>query len=260
MSAVGRLIQARPRHVFYLVCHFFLVALGVFAAQTDRPLLQAIGASLVAAGIAGGVVFFYVLQADRVANQLQILRDFGLTRAFQARSVRIRPEYDHYLSKVTKEIALIGFGLRSLREDHLENFAQWSQRANVRILLLDPDFPTEEWTIAAQRDREENNTQGAIKRDVMKFVGDTATALRDVQSARFHIKLYRCLPTLNVFRIDGVLFWGPYLVGGQSRNMPTFLVEERGILFKRLLGHFDAIWDSEELSRDVPKAWQNETT
>ena len=59
----------------------------------------------------------------------------------------------------------------------------------------------------------------------------------------FDVRLYRCLPSINYFRIDDDIFWGPYLIPGQSRNMPTFIVRRGGILFDRLTLHFQQIWD-----------------
>lgn len=60
---------------------------------------------------------------------------------------------------------------------------------------------------------------------------------------------------VNVFRIDGAMFWGPYIIGDVSRHLPTFLVHEGGVLYDRLLAHFDTIWQSEQFSRSVPVDW-----
>lgn len=71
----------------------------------------------------------------------------------------------------------------------------------------------------------------------------------------FDIRLYRCLPSINFFRIDGDVFWGPYLIRDASRNMPTFLMEKDGKLSQRLINHFDKIWNDDQLSREIPSEW-----
>jgi hypothetical protein len=52
----------------------------------------------------------------------------------------------------------------------------------------------------------------------------------------------RCIPAINLFRIDDDVFWGPYLMQQQSRNTPTLLATRGGFLFDMLQKHFDALW------------------
>lgn len=57
------------------------------------------------------------------------------------------------------------------------------------------------------------------------------------------------------FRVDDDLFWGPYLVGKQSRNCPTFIARRGGVVFQRFMNHFDEIWDNPNFSRPIPAEW-----
>jgi hypothetical protein len=148
----------------------------------------------------------------------------------------------------------MGFGLKKLREDFKAQFPAWAARASVRILLLDPEFPTQQDSVADQRDKEEGDTVGSIRTDVREFVKAAASLIRD-KNTRFDVRLYHCLPSLNMFRIDRELFWGPYLVRETSRNLPTFIIADGGWLFPVLMHHFDSIWADPDLSRDVPDEW-----
>jgi hypothetical protein len=210
----------------------------------------ATGTSLIAIGVAGGVLGVYALFSERLSRRLEALTEFGFVEAFSARSARIRETYDERLQKARSHIDLLGFGQNAFRQDYADQFAQWVARGvKIRILLLDPEFPTAEGALADQRDREEGNPDGSIRRDVEAFltaVGSIATH----GNGSLDVRLYRCLPTVNVFRIDDELFWGPYLMREQSRNSPTFLVKRGGHLYDRLLGHFESIWDSDTLSRE----------
>ncbi|OAI45016.1 hypothetical protein AYO43_08640 [Nitrospira sp. SCGC AG-212-E16] len=169
--------------------------------------------------------------------------------------MRIRQDYVQRLEKAEEQIDIIGFGLSSFREDFLDDFSKWKQRANVRILLVDPEFPSGELSYANQRDTEEKNSLGKIASDVRKFVEVVGSLISEDGDRVFDIRLYRCLPSLNIFRIDDELFWGPYLVGEQSRNSPTFLVQRGGILFDRFTRQFECIWKDDKFSRPIPKAW-----
>jgi hypothetical protein len=202
------------------------------------------------------VIFGYVLLTERTVARLALLERFGFVAGFEARAARIRPEYDSRLREAHERIDILGFGLRALREDYSPvAFQTWRSRAHVRILILDPTFPTAAHSYAAQRDLEEHNPDGTIGADSKAFVQSALIVLNQAGPHPFEVRLYRCLPSVNIFRVDDELFWGPYLVEQQSRNLPTFLVRSGGIVFSELVRHFEAIWASNQLSRPVPPDW-----
>jgi hypothetical protein len=227
----------------------------LFSATLDglgAALFFAVGASITAAGVAGWTVFAYVLVSETTARRLEVLTKFGIVNAFQGRAVLIKEEYDLRLRGASRNIDVIGFGLTSLREDYRDQFPLWKQRARVRILLLDPEFPDAAFTYASQRDIEEEDVAPTIAEQVKRFVHEARQIL---EADRFQIRLYTCLPSVNIFRVDDELFWGPYLIRERSRNAPTFLVEKGGVLFDRLEQHFTKIWTDPSLSRAVPDDW-----
>jgi len=247
-------MKFRTRYVLYWALHVVMFVIGVALVKSDSQLLVSVGESLIAGGIAGFVIFWYVLETERVGSLLEALQDFGLQKIHATRGVPIRQEYDAAIAKASDSMDILGFGLRSLLEDYESSFGSWAARAKIRVLLLDPEFPSARSSLAEQRDREENNQKGDIGRDVREFVRRTSP-LVSRGDGRFQVRLYRCLPSVNIFRIDGVLFWGPYLVGSQSRNMPTLVVKKGGALFTVFEGQFEAIWSSNEFSRGVPAEW-----
>lgn len=249
-------ILENPRHWIYVLCHLVMILIGfILCSAYSNTLLFGVGGSLVAAGIAGWVIFVHVLISESVSARLRILTEFGFSNAFDARSVRIRGEYEERLKNARDRIDVIGFGLSAFREDFGSNFNSWKGRLNVRILLLDPEFPSREFSYASQRDMEENNADGKIASDVNRFVSEVGPLVRKSGPHKFEIRLYKCLPTLNILRIDDELFWGPYLIKEQSRNCPTFLVKRGGVLFERFTNQFERIWVSDDLSRPAPQEW-----
>ena len=248
-----------PTHIVYILVHALIVLVGYLLASSQDMLTKAIGASMIAGGITGYAIFVYVLFSQRVTEQLSIITEFGLIKAFDARAVRIKSEYDERLNRAHERIDVMGFGLRALREDYLNDLEDWKRKANVRILLLDPEFPDGRFSYANQRDAEERNPRGTIEIDVRQFVNDTARLLGNDASRSFEVRLYSCLPSINIFRVDDELFWGPYLMRQQSRNTPTFLVKRGGILFQRLVEQFENIWSDDTLSRPVPSDWLTKT-
>ena len=233
-----------------------MILVGFLFCQGNPTSLQfGVGGSMIAAGVCGWVVFAYIVLAEDTQEKLKVLGEFGVVKVFAARSVVIKDEYVRRLNAARDQIDIMGFGLSSFREDFLDELKQWKERATVRILLIDPEFPHPSYTYAAQRDNEEKNTLGEIESDVRKFAADVGPLIGNSGRRQFQIRLYRCLPSVNIFRIDDELFWGPYLVGSQSRNCPTFIVKRHGILFDRLSRQFQDIWESDQLSRPIPPDW-----
>jgi hypothetical protein len=250
----GRYIQMRkltPRNWVYLLLHVVLFMAGVLLVQTDGVLWSGVGSSLIAAAVAGWVLFVWVMVSQTQAERIEMVVELGLVAAFPGRSSKIKHVYDSELAGAKQSIDVMGFGLRQLREDYGSEFGTWTSKAVVRILLLAPDAPTQRASYANQRDLEEGNSTGSIVADVSAFLSQTEP-LRKASPERFQVRLYKAIPSVNVFRVDDVLFWGPYLVKRQSRNTPTFVVKRGGSLFDAFQSQFDQIWTDDSLSHDPP--------
>ena len=250
----------KDKDAIYLLGYLVVVLLGTVTIQAPCiPYNVALGSALISAGVTGLSLFLYVHTIHREPYILRNIREFNLTQIFSARSAPIKVEYDKRLEKVTRSfhtrhhIDIMGFGLRNLREDYGGSFLRWAKKARVRILVIDPEFPDKHRSFSEQREQEEGDSPGTITRDVRALVAE-CSRLGLFGRDGFEIRLYRCLPSVNMFRIDNEVFWGPYFIGSVSRNMPTFLVGP-GLLSGKLMDHFDAIWNTESLSRAVPEKW-----
>lgn len=210
------------------------------AGWIGEALTQGIGSSLVATGAAGWVLFLHVRAADRTRAKLEAFAHAGVLEVFPYRSVRIKAHYDDRLSGA-RQIDLVAYGLSHFRQDYRDQFAEWSRRSKVRIILLDPSFPTPETSLADQRDQEEGHESGKTRRDIEIFI-DTVLSDPNINSNNFKIKTMRAIPAINILRIDDQIFWGPYLIGQQSRNTPTMLVERGGFIYESLAAHFESLW------------------
>lgn len=237
-----------PRNWVYLLLQLVLILVGVILLRADNAALTSVGSGLLATGVAGGVLFVWVMVNQEQARRLELLTRLGLVDGFPERSTRIKEHYDRRLANAKQAIDIMGFGLRQLREDYSSDFTSWASRARVRILLIDPNAPGQPPTYAAQRDKEERNAQGSIRTDVESFLRETESARRTAPD-RFELKLYTALPSINIFRIDDELFWGPYLLHQQSRNAPTFVVQRGGCLFDQMMSHFEEMWNDTSFSR-----------
>ena len=181
-----------PTNIFWIVGHIFMLAVGIFltiiAGQSaHKDILLGVGGSLIAAGIAGEILFLYVASSQQTKDKLDLISIAGLQQIFPTRSVSIRDEY-HSRLRNAKEVDILGFGLASFREDYGNKFAELSLKTTFRILLLDPDFPSSTDSVAAIRDREEGNNDGDIRRDVEAFENEVRRA-RSLVSSNFLVIL-----------------------------------------------------------------------
>jgi hypothetical protein len=240
-----------PNNIYWIVGHLLILIIGIFftsiAAQSAyRDILLGVGGSLIATGIAGEVLFLYIYLSQETKEKLDLITFTGLQRVFPTRSVSIRSEY-HARLRGAKEVDILGFGLSNFREDYGSKFGELSSNTHFRILLLDPDFPSPDFSIASIRDCEEGDNNGDIRRDVEAFESVVRMS-ENLNRNNFQVKRLRALPSINIFRIDDELFWGPYLIARQSRNMPTLLVQKGGFLYDEIKSHFEHLWTNDRFS------------
>jgi len=166
MRSGAAMIWLTPTNLIWLFGHLVLFLVGIFFLNADhllgisKEIAEGVGSALIATGVAGEVLFLYVALSDTTRSRLELFTQAGLLKIFPHRSVRMRDEYDARL-KEAHEVDVLGFGQSSFRQDYSSQFQQLSVRATVRIILIDPDFPSLQCSLANLRDAEEGNHQGS---------------------------------------------------------------------------------------------------
>lgn len=238
----------------YVLSNLLAMAVGALMVQQGETQkwdwMTGAGISVIAAGVTGFVLIGYMLVTETVRNRITVLQDFGIRDYFDSNTTPIRGEYAARLNTRSREIDVLGLGLNSLRRDFSDSLSSWASAGRVRILLIDPDYPTQQTSFADQRDSEERDAHGKIRGEVHEWIKDTEE-LRRRAPENFQIHLYRCLPTITLVRIDNEAFWSPYLARRGSSATPTMLVHRGGLLYDVVKKHFDDIWNDKNLSVPV---------
>jgi hypothetical protein len=253
-----RAVRARfdTRIAIYLLCNLLAMAIGAIVVQfggqegDGDSVLTGTGLSIIAAGVTGLVMIGYIIVTDTVRNQIIVLQNFGIRDYFDSNTTAIRGEYAARLNGRNRQIDVLGLGLSHLRQDFGRQLESWATYGTVRILLIDPSFPSDEFTLAAQRDMEEREPPGSIRGEVSEWLTETRQLRRD-HPKTFQVRLYRCTPTITMVRVGKEAFWSPYLMHRRSSSTPTMLVHQGGLLFDVVTDHFEEIWSSDRLSRDA---------
>lgn len=188
--------------------------------------------------------------------------------------------YDEALLGIQKQLDIFSLKLSRFRRQHTATLLAAAARTKIRIALLDPAFPLPEdhISLASIREKEERTAVGAIRRDVAEWAevySEYQKALKDgameeTEHSGLAIQLYNILPTVNLFRVDGNLFVGPYLLDVEDRETPTFLIKSSApghnsmgnTMFNVYQRHFNAVWNDsrtrsiDKVSADELECWR----
>lgn len=246
----------RTRRYSYMVTHALLLTIGLIitllVAKPDQlwsTFFVAVGTSIAATGIAGWTMWLYVSSQDKTAAAAKAIDKAGIDFVYEKRSAQIRNEYDSRLRRARK-VDIMGFGLRQFGLDYMKQLGEISKRAKIRILVINPESPH-----ASARDAEEGQTAGTIKIEAEEFIAKFR-ATYGQNSERLQMRVYDCLPMVNIFRVGRDIFWGPYLLDRNSGNTFTIRVRKPGLAYRQLHSHFQKAWDSAH----VPDTLKPQTT
>lgn len=183
---------------------------------------------------------------------------------FGGRGDKFLEMYDQSIESASSKLDIFALSLNRLRRNHGRRLLELARTLRIRIALLDPQFPVpnEMASLAAIREKEERGSQGDIRRSVAAWYYDVwrpyceqhAVLPSDPEGPGLFMKLYRVLPTVNLFRADNRLFVGPYLVSVEDHKTPSMVFDAiphatRHVgtrLFETYQKHFDEIWNSED--------------
>ncbi len=206
-----------------------------------------VGAGLLASGI---VAIFYLIYPH-----IDFERDYLRFRQMGLKDVYLRrdqsQEYSELLKKAQKNIDVLGLGLNQFREDNESIIKEKSLNGvAVRLLVVDPKSP-----ILAIRSYQEKDLKGEtieIPLKKLKTYVIEVNKIIDVskKGEKIQIKRYNAVPSTMIFRIDDIMFVGPYLHKHPSRTTITYKIESNTELFKQYETHFNELWNDTECTFD----------
>lgn len=248
-----------PTRIYFLSNVVVVLAGAVIMLAWDGDIGIGVGASVLASGITGFLFLAHSSLVLRRDERMQTVMDSRVVGVFERRDAQ-QDEFATLLRDAKESIDVLGYSLRSLRGDHPGGLEAWSRRATIRIMLIDPEFPSTEAPFAAHRDLEREDHLDATAQNVRQYIEYCRDSLGALGESRIRVRLFQCLPSIAIFRVDDVLYWGPYLMSRQSKMSPMIRAESGAFLYRQVRAHFDEIWSSEERSREVPAEWLEAAT
>lgn len=265
-----------------------LIMVGVLLwTAIGGKLGQAVGANLLAAGCVALIVFFVYgqlrsartrLQTKQEEDHVQEAIDAGLAKSLSvfhaAKKIGLtgsnigRPtDLNDVVLEATERLDILEISLKTMQSI---NDSRWREcEAKIRIILLDPRYPSEEVSLARQRDIEEGMGEGQILSEIHEILelfpeewftsnenksalrlpdpdrsGGGASAQPKADEAR--VKLARAMPTMSYFRFDGLAYFAPLVHKRLGDKTMHLKLSQDGELFAALEAHFDELWNDKK--------------
>ncbi|MCQ2582589.1 MAG: hypothetical protein MJ160_01665 [Treponema sp.] len=209
--------------------------------ETTKNLWISIGCSLLASGL---ILLLTVFVIDERKDELA---EWKITRIFEKRSEK-NTESDPLIKKLKagEGIDGIAFGLRTWRKDnHTDILNALNKGVNIRLITMDPDS---EFT--KQRSIEEGQNE-----DISKSIKDLIVWAQEINNSSergsVQIKGYKCMTLDFYWRMDDIIYIGPYLLNKDSKNTITFKFQEGGKAYSYYHKYFEELWNSPDLNQLV---------
>lgn len=231
---------------------YYLVSIpeGALVAGVRQTVWFGVGQSVIASALVS-LVMLVGAWADRLTASAQstmivasladyraavdVMKQTGLRRIHSDRY--IRPVYQHYQARVTDRLDILGMSLKHFQQDIGGELRRWVDERpylQVRIIVLNPTSP-----YCSIRDLEEGGSIGEISEWALRITEIVLVA----NHPRLQIRWHNTLPTVNTYRLDDVIFLGPYLIGRLSRLTTTLEVDVKGLFAEQYLQHFEQLWN-----------------
>ena len=230
-----------------IIIIFLGIIFTVYGYFKDDQIVINIGAGLVTSGIVA--IFYLIYPHLDIENDYLRFRKMGLIDVYQRRN--LSQEYLELLDKAEKQIDVLGLGLDHFREDNGEIVkAKALEGIQIRLLAIKPESQ-----VSSIRSYQENDLRGEkieIPLEKLKsYVRDVnETIVKLNEGNKIQLKFYNAVPSTMIFRIDNIMFIGPYLHKISSRSTITYKIESDTEIFKQYEKHFNDLWNDTGCTTD----------
>lgn len=224
----------RSKNVYILISIIILL-LGfvLILLPIDGIVLNSIGTSLIAGGIISLLTLWFRYIKEREEEKFNNIFMAGVNYIFSKRDI---DRYDELMKKLCKCVDITGYSLRgffeSFRDIAIEKVIKDNQ-IKVRILIVDTDS-----IFSKDRERIEGYQEGTFKDSINRIKSYFSAYPNNIEIRKINFQL-----PFMIFRIDNIMFMGPYL-SGPSKSTVTFEIDKNGWLFKVFEKEFDKLWES----------------
>lgn len=221
-----------------IIIGIITILVDIFITKTERSIWISIGCSLLASGI---VILATALLVD--VKPVDYLEEWGLERIYKTRAEK-NTDSDPKLERAKKQVDAVAFGLKSFRTTQSKRVEKALKNGvNFRILTMNP---SENNAFLEQREKEENETIGQIKKSIEDLISWANVLNSRPYKGKIEVRGYNCMTLDFYWRVDDELYVGPYWYGRGSQQTITYKFgkDKRG--FELYTEYFEDLWNDEE--------------
>ncbi len=217
--------------------------MSAFVALPWDNILLSIGCSLIASGL---VILMHDFFIER--KEISLLDEWRIERIFSTRAEK-NAESDPELVKAKYCIDAVAFGLGSFRSKQTLKVEQCLRNGvNFRIITMDPICP-----YVDVRDIEENKKTGTTKYSIEQLVEWANELNSKYMKGKIIIKGYSSMTLDFYWRVDDVLYVGPYWYGVDSQQTITYKFLDGGKGFTQYTEYFESLWSNSTLCKPLTR-------
>ncbi|MBE9143833.1 hypothetical protein [Planktothrix mougeotii] len=238
------------RKINYQLLNLFILSIGVIFTLASlmfdknnnedlKTILISIGTSIISSSI---IVFLSSRYLIKESETNELINEWRLSGMYLTRAEMNR-ETDDILDKCQKQIDIIAFGLKSLREEKSSLIKKKVKAGiHIRILTINPKSK-----YLAQREKDEQEIEGQIKNTIYELENWVAQ-LKAIAShpSNIELKYYNCLPLDFYCRVDDNVFLGPYMYGKSSQKTFSYEFRYGGLGFDYWTRYFEELWSKND--------------
>lgn len=178
-------------------------------------------------------------------NKIKNFDDWGLSKIFKTRAEK-NSESDPMLeSHDVKLLDGIAFGLSSFRSNREQDIIQCLQNGmKMRLLVMNPN--TE---FVKQRAIEEKMHEDSIRDSIFKLVEWVNKLNKLSTNGKIEIKYYNAMTLDFYWRLDDIVYVGPYMYDIVSQQTITAKFVKGGKGFNMYTNYFESLWNDQNLSQ-----------
>lgn len=212
--------------------------IDIFLVKTAQNIWISVGCSLLASGI---VILAQAILVE--GKELNPLEDWGLEKIYKTRAEKSN-DSDPKLDKAKKQVDVIAFGLKTFRTTHRRKVEKALKNGvEFRILTMNPSADN---IFLKQREIEENEPEGQIKKSIEDLVKWANTLNSRNYNGKIRIKGYKCMTLDFYWRVDDEIYVGPYWYGIGSQQTITYKFSKNKKGSEIYTEYFEDLWNNND--------------
>ncbi len=219
--------------VFLFGLIFVFWGIDVHEEIIKNTILVSVGTSLIAGGIVAFLDLLRNVGNEQVYHNIDnIILKAGVENVYDKRDL---DEYDMLIKNAQKSIDVLGYSLRGFYQSYKDILLEKVERNTgfkIRILLVEPNSISSSW----REKNEDGEVRGIYKQNLEILRREFA------DRANIEIKVIDIPLGHMIYRIDDIMYIGPYFYKKSSKSTNTIKLSKGGWLYKEYQYEFDSMW------------------